>query len=66
MSYQKEVNRMFNDRIFYLFDTFEDFDEKDVPLEINKGYSNACKGRFSDINEGIVSKKMLYKDKCII
>ncbi|AIY79455.1 methyltransferase [Clostridium botulinum] len=64
--FSKEINRIFSDRTLYLFDTFEGFDEKDVKLEIDNGYSNACKGRFSDTSEMIVLNKMLYKDKCII
>ncbi|GCD09003.1 TylF/MycF/NovP-related O-methyltransferase [Clostridium tagluense] len=64
--FSKKINRIFSDRTLYLFDTFQGFDEKDVELEIDNGYSNAVKGTFSDTSEMIVLNKMLYKDKCII
>ena len=61
--FAKLINLAFPDRKFYLFDTFEGFDEKDVKIE---GNIKVNTGDFSKTNVEVVLNKMKYRDNCII
>src|SRR5687768_9779685 len=63
--FAKDINQVFPDKDFYLFDTFTGFDEKDISREIKQGYS-AGDQDFSNTSISIVLNKMLYPKKCII
>src|SRR3954469_19259810 len=38
--FSKRLNQLFPDKKLYLFDTFSGFDERDISIEHNKGYSD--------------------------
>ncbi|MDR2169122.1 MAG: TylF/MycF family methyltransferase [Planctomycetaceae bacterium] len=65
------INLTFPDRKFYLFDTFEGFNENDAKVEIEKGYTSEL---FNDIRDDDFSNtsikhvlnKMKYPNNCII
>jgi O-methyltransferase len=59
------LNRYFNDRILYLFDTFEGFDERDITKEKQNDFSKGDQN-FSDTNINMVLKQMPFPDKCIV
>jgi O-methyltransferase len=61
--FAKYINRLFPDRIFYLFDTFEGFDENDVKVEVNNRFSSGAQD-FSDTSIESVLNKMQFRDKC--
>ena len=62
-----ELNRVFSDRILYLFDTFEGFDSKDTAVELSKSYSKEDKkGYFSNTSVEYVLSQMVYPEKCVI
>jgi O-methyltransferase len=61
--FAKYINRAFPDRIFYLFDTFEGFDDKDVLLEKSNDFSTGNQD-FSNTSIQEVMKKMDNKNKC--
>ena len=54
----------FPDRKFYLFDTFEGFDERDVNSEKSADYSSGQQD-FSDTSVEAVLKRMPFSDKCV-
>lgn len=60
------INSNFPDRILYLFDTFEGFDERDVVLEEKNGYSDARTGYLNITSETLVLDKMIYPRNCVI
>ena len=62
--FSRRLNQLFSQRKLYLFDTFEGFDEKDVVVEHQKGYSTA-KQDFSQTSIELVKGKMAYPDNCI-
>lgn len=65
--FAKEINRIFPDRVLYLFDSFEGFSMPDCEIELNRGYTEQNKiGYFSNTTEQIVIEKMKYPDKCRI
>ncbi|EAL5649371.1 methyltransferase [Campylobacter lari] len=59
----KEINRIFKNDIFYLFDTFEGFNEKDINEEIGLA-KQANINDFSNTSLNFVKKQMPYLDKC--
>lgn len=63
--FAKVINRVFPNRILYLFDTFSGFDNRDIDFEKNNFYSSGNQN-FSDTSENYVMSKMKYKDKCMI
>jgi O-methyltransferase len=63
--FAKYINKLFPDRTFYLFDTFEGFDEKDIKVDVNQQFSKGTQD-FSGTSVQSVLDKMEYKDKCII
>jgi hypothetical protein len=62
-----EINGAFPDRKLYLFDTFQGFDERDLKIEVEMGFSN-CKGtHFSlDNAEDFILGKLPHKENAII
>lgn len=58
------INQIFPNDEFYLFDTFEGFDDKDCKVENIKGLSKADKNDFSDTSLEFVKAKMPNLDKC--
>lgn len=63
--FAKDINQVFPDKIFYLFDTFTGFNEKDVAKEIKQGYSEG-KQDFSATNVDLVVSKMPFPANCRI
>jgi O-methyltransferase len=61
--FAKDINVVFPDRPFYLFDTFAGFDRRDVEWEINRGYSRGDQN-FSDTSVADVLAKMSYPENC--
>ncbi|EAI2082401.1 methyltransferase [Campylobacter lari] len=59
----KEINRIFKNDIFYLFDTFEGFNEKDINEEIGLA-KQANINDFSNTSLNFAKKQMPYLDKC--
>lgn len=63
--FAKEINKIFSDRILYLFDSFEGFSARDCQIEIDQGYTDQNRvGYFSDTSEQLVMDKMKYPDNC--
>lgn len=62
--FAKEINRFFNQRLLFLFDTFEGFDERDFSSEEDKSFVEA--GHFNNTSIDLVLNKMPYKNKCVI
>jgi O-methyltransferase len=63
--FAKYINILFPNRNFYLFDTFEGFDERDIKKEEEEGFSS-YRHDFSDGNINLVLKKMKNPENCII
>lgn len=63
--FARYINRLFFDRNFYLFDTFEGFDNRDLNQDKQKGYYKLDQD-FSQTNFNFVLEKMAHIDKCII
>lgn len=63
--FAKYMNKVFPNRTFYLFDTFEGFHEKDIETDIKAGYSSG-KQDFSNTSVEMVLNKMPYRENCII
>src|SRR3954454_22146761 len=55
--FSKRLNQLFPDKKLYLFDTFSGFDERDVSIEHNQGYSDGSQD-FSNTSIDLVLKKM--------
>jgi O-methyltransferase len=60
------MNHFFPDRRFYLFDTFEGFDPRDLETEEQLGYSTDEYHDFSDTNIELVMSKMSHKENVFI
>jgi O-methyltransferase len=60
------LNRLFPDRMLYLFDTFEGFSPKDIETEKAHRFSKASPRHFRRTSVDIVMKKMKHPEKCII
>lgn len=62
-----EINRVFPNKKFYLFDTFAGFNEKDMELEGKKGFSESRElNHFMETSEELVINKLPYPEKAII
>jgi O-methyltransferase len=59
------INLLFPDRTFYLFDTFEGFNEKDIEIDANCKYSLGNQD-WSNTSVDMVLKKMRNANKCIV
>jgi O-methyltransferase len=62
--FAKYINAYFPDRSFYLFDTFEGFDQRDVTSEKHQNFSSGSQD-FSDTSIAAVLKLMPHPQKCI-
>ncbi len=61
------INEKFKDKQFYLFDSFEGFDEEEVNEEMKLGRCDqAFKERYKQTSEKMVLDKMKYPEKCKI
>lgn len=66
------INKYFPERDLYLFDTFLDFDERDLAEENRIGDKAFVEGAFNDkyafsvTSEDIVLSRMLHPEKCVI
>lgn len=63
--FASQVNACFPDRTFYLFDTFEGFDQADVQIEKKEGFSSGEQD-FSDTSIDLVLSKMKTPDRCVV
>ena len=55
--FAKYINESFYDRKFYLFDTFEGFNEKDIAAEKEGNHSNSMVGEFRNTDVELVLDK---------
>ncbi|HVX49085.1 MAG TPA: TylF/MycF/NovP-related O-methyltransferase [Chitinophagaceae bacterium] len=62
--FAKFINQYFPDRTFYLFDTFEGFDDRDIATEKNNAFSEGDQD-FSNTSVEIVLKKMPNPGVCL-
>jgi O-methyltransferase len=61
--FARYINQYFPDRLLYLFDTFQGFDDRDKSTEIKQGYSSGSQD-FSDTSIKKVLAIMPFPDKC--
>jgi len=59
------ISKLFADRPFYLFDTFEGFSQIDIQLETGR-FSESSTSDFSDTSLEIVLSKLTNPQRCII
>jgi O-methyltransferase len=59
------TSKLFTDRPFYLFDTFEGFSQIDIQLETGR-FSESSTSDFSDTSLEIVLSKLTNPQRCII
>lgn len=64
--FAKEMNRVFPQKICYLFDSFEGFDERDVLIEKKMCYSKYATGHLNMTTEDLVLSKLPHPEKCVI
>lgn len=64
--FAKEINRVFPDKKFYLFDTFAGFDEKDVTHEQSCQYSDLGVGHLGITSVDLVVSKLPHPEKSVI
>lgn len=64
-SFAEIINLAFPDRDFYLFDTFEGFDARDVHQDVTNGYSTGAQP-FRDTSVGKVLSRMRFPGRCIV
>lgn len=65
--FAKYINRAFYDRVLYLFDTFEGFEEQEATREKEKGHAgDAFVERFKNTSVGTVIKKMEWPESVVI
>lgn len=60
------LNEVFSDRLLYLFDTFEGFDQKDIEEELLHDYSKSSTRTFSNTSADAVLQSMPHPENCII
>lgn len=60
------INRFFNDRRMYLFDTFEGFTVKDIEVEKENDYTLMNAGYYGDTSVNIVLDKMPFVDNVVV
>jgi O-methyltransferase len=63
--FAKYINKIFNDRRLFLFDTFEGFDERDIQREkeLREGYKHQD---FTGTSADDVLKQMSFPGQCVI
>jgi hypothetical protein len=65
--FSKIINSLFPDKILYLLDTFEGFDQSDIAFEKNENLSSATiTTTFKDTSVDLVLQKMPFKENCRI
>ncbi len=65
--FSKYLNRAFSDRILYLFDTFEGFDETEAAIEKESGNcGDAFINRFRDTSIDMVMTKMNHPERIVL
>ncbi|MEC0129070.1 TylF/MycF/NovP-related O-methyltransferase [Paenibacillus pabuli] len=64
--FAKYISNSFSDRQFYLFDTFNGFDERDITKEREGGFSNSKKGEFMNTNIQLVLDKIKNPSRCVV
>ncbi|MCL1986559.1 MAG: TylF/MycF family methyltransferase, partial [Firmicutes bacterium] len=64
--FAKHINRIFPNKTFYLFDTFEGFDERDVTIEAKQNFSQFGVGHLANTTEEIVLANLPHPEKCVI
>lgn len=62
--FAKEINRVFEDRTLYLFDTFSGFSDVDIGEEKNRSMTSA--DYLKDTSEEAVLAVMPHREKCIV
>ncbi|HLK28846.1 MAG TPA: TylF/MycF/NovP-related O-methyltransferase [Puia sp.] len=62
--FARYINQYFSERLLYLFDTFEGFDNRDVSSETQKQFSTGEQD-FSDTSIEAVLKLMPFPEKCV-
>jgi O-methyltransferase len=62
--FARYINQFFPDRKFYLFDTFQGFDKKDVDVEKTHDYSSG-KQDFSNTSVEAVLSIMPFPERCV-
>lgn len=62
--FAKYINEYFGDKKFYMFDTFEGFEEKDIKIEAEKDFSKARTFDYGNTSVALVMGKMKNADKC--
>ncbi|MCL2016010.1 MAG: macrocin-O-methyltransferase [Defluviitaleaceae bacterium] len=62
----KHINRVFPNKTFYLFDTFEGFSEKDVTIELQQNFSLAKAGHLANTSVETVLANLPHPEKCVI
>lgn len=60
------ISRLFPDRVFHLFDTFEGFARQDLDIEKTAGFSAAAVGDFANTSIPLVLGKLENPDRVII
>lgn len=66
-TFAKLINEKFNDREFFLFDSFEGFNEEEVAGEMELGRCDEVfKERYKQTSEEEVLRKLKYPEKCTI
>lgn len=63
--FAKYINKAFPNKNFYLFDTFEGFNQNDINIELQENFSKGDQN-FSNTSIDEVLNKMDYKSKCIV
>jgi O-methyltransferase len=63
--FAKYINQYFPDRLLYLFDTFEGFDNRDINREKERNFSTGTQD-FSGTSIEVVLKRMPFPEKCLI
>ena len=63
--FAKIINMAFPDRKFYLFDTFEGFDKRDIQADLENKFSTGEQD-FSETSVELVLGKMQNKQNCIV
>jgi len=67
--FARHINKLFSNKKFFLFDTFEGFSVNDINKDFEIGSSDKImdqKYNFSDTNEKIVLDRMEYPENCIV
>lgn len=64
--FAREINRVFPNHKFYLFDTFSGFDARDIAHEGKNEYSELGAGHFNITTEELVLSKLPHPDMCIV